>query len=276
MAQNPRTEPEPESEREGRDAARDEHEAAPSRSSGVPGASNLPEEERIRRFEEAYNRIDRELVDLIGTGNNRRKHSFTAKVRIAANRQRRIARYADFLIEIGELRNALVHNRTGEDFYIAVPSEQTVLELERIEKKFFSPEKVIPRFENEVVTLAPEQTLAEVLELLRDDGYSRYPVYAREGFVGLLTSNGIARWAAGHVRDRRLEIDLEKVRIGEVLEEDHRRDRVAFVSRDTTIDDVDELFNNRVPIEAVLITPSGKPHEKPIGMICAPDVAAFE
>ncbi len=251
-------------------------EAATTTGPADPSASGISEDERIRRFEEAYNRIDRELVDLIGTGGNRRKHSFSAKVRIAANRQRRIAKYADFLIEIGELRNALVHNRTGEDFYIAVPSEQTVLELERIEKKFFSPEKVIPRFENEVVTLSPDHSLAEVLDLLRDDGYSRYPVYAPEGFVGLLTSNGIARWVAGHVRDHRLEIDLEKVRISEVLEEDHRRDRVAFVSRDTTIDDVDELFNNRVPIEAVLITPSGKPHEEPIGMICAPDVAAFD
>jgi predicted transcriptional regulator len=234
----------------------------------------MTEDERVKRFETAYNRIDHALADIIGNSSNKRKSTFATKVRIAASRQRRIAKHADFLAEIGDLRNALVHNRMDEDHYIAVPSEETVLELEQIEKELFSPERVVPRFERKVITLSPDQTLAEVLDMLRDDGYSRYPVYAKEGFAGLLTSNGIARWAAGNVKQDRLEIDLSTVKLADVLMEDHRKDRVAFVSRDAFIDDVDDLFTREKQLEAVLITPSGKPHEKPIGMICAPDVAA--
>jgi predicted transcriptional regulator len=234
----------------------------------------MNEAERIRRFETAYNRIDHALADLIGNSTNRRKNSFATKVRIAAARQRRIARHADFLAEIGDLRNALVHSRTDEEHYIAVPSEQTVLELEQIEKNLFSPDRVIPRFERKVQTLSGDQTMADLLGLMRDDGYSRYPVYDKEGFVGLLTTNGIARWAAGSVKGNRLEIDLSQVKVSDVLAEDHRRDRVAFVSRDAFIDDVDDLFSREKHIEAVIITPSGKPHEKPIGMICAPDIAS--
>jgi predicted transcriptional regulator len=234
----------------------------------------MTEEERIKRFETTYNRIDHALAEMLGNSTNRRKHTFATKVRIVASRQRRMAKYADFLTEIGELRNALVHSRTDEDHYIAVPSEETVLELERIEKHLFSPERVVPRFEKKVVTLSPDQSLADVLDLIRDDGYSRYPVYANEGFVGLLTSNGIARWAAGHVKQHRLEIDLSSVKLSDVLEQDHRRDCVAFVSRDVLIDDVDDLFTQEKHLEAVLITPGGKPHEKPIGMVCAPDVAS--
>lgn len=233
----------------------------------------MTEEERIKRFETAYNRIDHALADMIGKNTDRRK-TFAAKVRIVASRQRRMAKYADFLSEIGDLRNAIVHNRTDENHYIAVPSEETVHELERIEKELFSPERVVPRFERNVTALSPDQSLAEVLDLLRDDGYSRYPVYANEGFVGLLTSNGIARWAAGHVTGGRLEIDLNEVKLADVLAEDHRKDRVAFVSRDALIDDVDDRFSHEKHLEAVLITPSGKPHEKPIGMICAPDIAS--
>jgi len=233
----------------------------------------MTEEERIKRFETAYNRIDHALADMIGKNTDRRK-TFAAKVRIVASRQRRMGKYADFLSEIGDLRNALVHNRTDEDHYIAVPSEETVLELERIEKELFSPERVAPRFERNVTTFAPDQTLAEVLDLLRDDGYSRYPVYSKAGFVGLLTSNGIARWAASNVKNDRLDINLDHVQLSDVLELDHRRDRVAFVSRDALIDDVDDMFTQEKQLEAVLITPSGKPHEKPIGMICAPDIAS--
>lgn len=249
----------------------------------VPHASlcyhprSMTEDERIERFEEAYNRIDHALADLIGKPADRKKHTFATKVRIVANRQRRIAKHADFLIEVGDLRNALVHSRTGNEHYIAVPHEKTVMELEAIEKKLFSPEKVTPKFEGEVRTLSPDDSLAEVLALVRDDGYSRYPVYSKEGFVGLLTSNGITRWVAGHVKGSRLEIDLSDVRIADVLEVDHRKEHVAFVSRDALVDEVDAMFTeSKTRLEAVIITPSGKPHEQPIGMVCAPDVAALE
>lgn len=246
----------------------------PRQSNGKSDAA-MSEDERVTRFETAYNRIDHALTNLVESGGGRRKHSFTAKVRIAANRQRRLARFADFLIEIGELRNALVHSRTGEDTYIAVPMAETVLELEKIEQELFSPQRVVPQFQRKVLTLKPDQTLAEVLRLIRDDGFSRYPVYAREGFVGLLTSNGIARWAAGHVENDHLELDLTEITVSDVLARDHRKDRVAFVSRDELLDNVDTLFSREKQLEAVLITESGKSHQKPIGMICAPDIAAL-
>lgn len=239
----------------------------------------MDEAERVQRFEAAYNRIDHALTDITaGNGGNRRKHGFAAKVRLAANRRRRLVKYVDFLLEIGELRNAIVHNRTGNDEYLAVPSKRTVLELERIEQLAFSPEKVLPRFARSVVTLHADQSLIDAWRLLQDDGYSRYPVYeGRDGgtFVGLLTSNGFARWVAANVRGTKLEIDMEHVRVADVLAHDHRRNAVAFVSRDVFIDDVDQMFRDLKPLDAVIITADGKPGQKPLGMICAPDIAAM-
>lgn len=235
----------------------------------------MTEAERVERFETAYNRIDRALADMVDSGGNRRRHSYAARVRIAAERQRRLAKHADFLVEIGELRNALVHSRTGEDEYLAVPNEKTVLELEEIERRLFSPEKVVPRFERGVDSLQANQTLADVLALIREDGYSRYPVYENGGFIGLLTSNGVARWLASHVRNGKIDLDLASVRIVDVLAKDHRREAVAFVSREALVDDVDVMFSGKAKLEAVIITPSGKPHEQPLGMICAPDIAAL-
>jgi CBS domain-containing protein len=194
----------------------------------------MSETERVDRFEAAYNRIDQGLDELLKDKGGRRRQGFTSKVRTAANRIRRFARYADFLLEIAELRNAIVHNRTGDEFFIAVPNEETVLELEKIEQRIVAPERVTPRFQKVVLTVEPETTLDETWKKISDNGISRFPVYGREGCLGLLTSNGIGRWCAKQVKGGRLEIDAKSVTVGEVMTADTRRERIAYVARPPT------------------------------------------
>lgn len=234
----------------------------------------MTEAQRIERFESAYNRIDHGLSELINEQADRRRHAFAAKVRIASNRYRRIARHIDFLLEIGELRNAVVHNRTGDDLFLAVPSESTVLELERIEQEILAPQAVEKRFLRKVVALEPGHTLAEAFELIRGDGYSRYPVYDNGRFAGMVTANGFTRWVAGQMKGATIEIDASQVRIADVIAMDHRRDRATFVARSALVDDVEGLFAKNQSLEAVIITEHGREDEAPIGMICAGDLAA--
>ncbi|HWB19567.1 MAG TPA: CBS domain-containing protein [Phycisphaerales bacterium] len=233
----------------------------------------MTESERVSRFEAAYNRIDHALTDAISHMGNRRKFGFSAKVRILASRRKRLARHADALLDMAELRNAVVHGHTGEDTYMAVPSEQTVLELEEIERDVFSPEKVMPKFQRSVTTVRADQSLADVWKLVKDEGFSRFPVYDSHGFVGLLTSNGFARWCAAQLNGSRLDVDTAQAKVADVLEKDHRREAVQFVSRDALIDDVEDLFAQVQPLEAVIITEHGRREERPIGMVCAMDIA---
>ncbi len=235
----------------------------------------LTESERVDRFEAAFNRIDHGLTDILRNTRARGRQGFASKVRTLANEQRRFGRYADFLLEIGELRNSIVHNRTAEDVYIAVPNEETVLKLEMIEQRIMDPERVIPRFQGKVVTISPEASLAESWELVYRTGYSRFPVYDREGFLGILTSNGMTRWCAKEMNQGRSKIDAASVEVSEVLQEDHRRDRAAFIARSSLIEEVDDLFSRKEPLEAVIITEHGKVHERPLGIICAADMAAM-
>lgn len=235
----------------------------------------MSEEDRVDRFESAYNRIDQGLAEMIGEQADRRKHAFAAKVRLAANRHRRLAKFADFLLKIGELRNSVVHNRTGEEIFVAVPSEATVLELERIEQNVFAPERIEKRYLREVMTLGPDQTLAEAFEMVRDKGYSRYPVYEKGRFIGMATANGFTRWLAGQMKNSHINLDAAQVRIGDILERDHRRDKATFVSRHALVDDIEQLFEKSKSLEAVIITEHGREDEQPIGMICAADVAGL-
>ncbi len=233
----------------------------------------MTERERIDRFEAAYNRIDKELGQIIGDAPESR-HGFAARVRIASHKRRRLSRFTDFLLEIGELRNALIHSRTDVDRYLAVPSEETVAELEFISNTITAPPSVSSKFTCRVVKLHADQPISDAWELIRKDGYSRYPVYDHGRFLGLLTANGFTRWCAAHVRNDRLDADLSKVLVSDVLEADHRRDAVTFIAADAAIDDAALLFADNPRLESILITQHGRPDESPLGIISGGDMAA--
>lgn len=227
----------------------------------------MTERERIERFEAAYNRIDKALEEAAGRDKGGRRRTYAARVRSAANRMRRIGKHVDFLLEIGELRNAIVHNRTGDGHYIAIPLEETVTRLEEIERSLFAPERVVPKFQCAVRTVDADDSLSDVADAIRTTGFTRFPVYRSGSFLGLLTSDGLVREFAGKVTGGRLEVQLGEVRVADALEVDRRRERTAFVSRETPVDDVEVLFRENPRLEAVIITEHGRLTEKPMGLI---------
>lgn len=233
----------------------------------------MTEQERVQRFETSYNRVDHALAEIADDRPGHRR-TFAARVRLAANRVRRLAKHADFLLEIGELRNALVHNRLGDGVYIAVPNEETVLQLEEIERALVSPQKVVPRFQRAVKTLQAEATLADAWRLMRQEGYSHYPVYEKGTFIGMLTSNGLARWAASQTHDGVLHVDGRKVAVRDVLPVDHRRDCAAFVRSDAAVDDLPAMFHDNPRLEAIFITRGGSRNEPPLGVVFPADLIA--
>ena len=95
------------------------------------GAHGDGDRARIARFEGAYNRIDREMQRLLDEPREGRRRGFASAVRQIASERRHFGRHLDFLLEAGELRNALVHNRFGDIEYIAVPTEATVSQQDR-------------------------------------------------------------------------------------------------------------------------------------------------
>jgi len=162
------------------------------------GAAGDVDRARIARFEGAYNRIDRELQRLLDEPREGRRRGFAASVRQIAAERRHFARHLDFLLETGELRNALVHNRFGDVEYIAVPTEATVRHLELIEEELRTPTPLRTLAAKEVVTLGVNDRIGHALALVRDKGVVRFPVRRDGRIVALLTASGIVRWIASH------------------------------------------------------------------------------
>jgi len=263
------------------------------------GQTSDGERTRIDRFEAAYNRIDRELQRLLDEPREGRRRGFASSVRQIAAERRYFGRHLDFLLEAGELRNALVHNRLGTVEYIAVPTLATVIKLESIDEELRKPVPLRALAAKEVVSVSVDDRVGRVLGLVQEKGYVRFPVRRDGRIVALLTASGVVRWIASHDIDacalpsalrgsrgasgpldetvaptdgERIICTIASVSVGEVLARDHRKDEFALVARDSTVEDALALWMRNPRLEAVIITERGRADETPLGIATATDL----
>lgn len=268
----------------------------------INGHAHPDEIERIARFEAAYNRLDREMQQALDEPREGRRRGFASCVRQIAAERRHFGRHLDFLLEVGELRNALVHNRYGATEYIAVPTLATVEKLEQIDEELRSPTPLRALAARDVVTVDATDRVGRVLTLVREKGVVRFPVRRDGRIVALLTASGIVRWIASHDLDacalpaaargarppkgaldapvpagdgdegERIICTIASITVAEVLARDHRRDEFAIRARDTSADDALTLWSKNPRLEAVIITERGRAEETPIGIATATDL----
>jgi len=263
------------------------------------GQATADERARIDRFEAAYNRIDRELQRLLDEPREGRRRGFAACVRQIAAERRHFARHLDFLLETGELRNALVHNRLGASEYIAVPTMSTVEQLEAIDEELRRPLPLRGLAAKEVISVSVDDRVGHVLALVKQKGYVRFPVRRDGRVIALLTASGVVRWIASHDIDacalpaiargergktgpldetvrlsdgERIICTIASVSVGEVLARDHRKDEFAMVARDATVEEALSLWTRNPRLEAVIITERGRAEETPLGIATATDL----
>jgi len=110
------------------------------------------------------------------------------------------------LKRLGNLRNAIVYSKTREDFVIAEPHESTVDLIEKIENEIAKPKKVIAYFKKDVQTFKFEDTLSNVLTVMKEQAFSEFPVYEKEEFRGLLTEKGITNYLANQVEEELISL----------------------------------------------------------------------
>lgn len=265
------------------------------------GVDTTADRERIDRFEGAYNRIDRELQRLLDASRDGHRRGFAASVRQICAERRHFGRHLDFLLEAGELRNALVHNRFGHAEYIAVPTATTVAQLEAIDEELRKPVSLRALAAKEVVTISIDDRIGRVLSLVREKGFVRFPVRREGRIVALLTASGVVRWIASHDLEsctlpaavqvprgpagaldvrvpagasdgERIICAIASVTVGEVLARDHRKDEFAIVARDATADLALSMWTRNPRLEAIIVTERGRPDETPLGIATATDL----
>lgn len=178
------------------------------------------------------------------------------------------------------LRNAIVHNPKIGNKTIAEPHESTVLRISEIYENISNPIKVIPEFQFDVLGAYEDDHINNILEDMKQNSFSQFPVLNSNGnVIELINNNTISRWLASKVEDKGTII-IEDVTVKELMSEIEFKKNYKFISRDTSIYEAYYLFINHIDqkgrnLDLLFITHNGKETEKLLGLVTISDLAPF-
>jgi hypothetical protein len=117
---------------------------------------------------------------------------------VRQSRNRVVKRFENDLLELAELRNAIVHRRN--DRLLAEPTEEATRQLEELRDVLAGP----PRLDNAIGTRrvemrSPGDSVRAAARTMRDGNFSQLPIYDKGQFVALLTAETVARWVAAEL-----------------------------------------------------------------------------
>lgn len=226
------------------------------------------------RFLTAFNRIEKKMKVMIRNGRNL---GFSKMVHILKHKNAIIRRYSDDLLEFAELRNAIVHNKIDMSHAIAEPHDSTVERLEFIEKELLQPRTVSPQFIKDVYILQQDEPLSRLLTLIYKKKVTKFPIYHKGEFKGLISQRAIAFWLSStmyHSKKMPEEATIEEVLAYET------RENYRFISERTSILEAIDIFKRAIGggdrLEALLITENGSRTEKLMGIITNFDIIGLQ
>ncbi|MEH7886648.1 CBS domain-containing protein [Bacillus sp. JJ1609] len=230
--------------------------------------------ELSERFEVAFNQIHAVLKRLNPNEN------VDAFVKLLSDTRKKHASIESFYYELkqfAKLRNALVHEKLNMHTYIATPSEETVLQIERIASSLSNPPLVLNIATSAVVTIDFHATLEHVIHVMKTSSYSQFPVYNQGRFQFLLTEKGLTNWISSNIKDGMIRLTGIKANNLAVFEDEHN---VKFINRKMDIFELEEIFEEafqkKQRLEAVIVTETGSPVETPLGIITPWDLIEID
>ncbi|MEK4405792.1 CBS domain-containing protein [Sporosarcina sp. FSL K6-6792] len=227
------------------------------------------------RFIFAFNRIEKSLEKISGLSNYM---SFQRLIDKSKHLNAVIRKFERDLRECGDLRNAIVHNRTDIEYAIAEPHDDIVELIEYIDRELSKPVTVGDMFLRKVHILQATDTLAYGLRLIREKKFNQIPIYQSNKFIGLVTATGITYWLADNMTDE--IISREMPTLLDIYSHEKQKNTYRFIRMDLSVYEAEEYFKKSVAegkrLEALLITESGRPEEKLLGIITPLDLMKID
>lgn len=180
---------------------------------------------------------------------------------------------------LAEIRNVLTHQLGTVGSYPVAVTSHSVEVLRGIKRHLLKPEPVSRRYCTPVLTVSADHSLASVLTMSLDNGFSQFPVLSDGRFGGLITGNEIIRWLGRRAKVNPPEVDLSSITVRTLLK---KRDPFLkgmqifhFASLDSQVEEVMSRFSNEPVLEVILLTQSGSKHTPLEGIITQWDAARY-
>ena len=155
-----------------------------------------------------------------------------------------IRKFEQDLRSYGDLRNAIVHHRTDNEYTIAEPHDDIVELIEYIDQELSKPVTVGDMFIRKVHTLQATDTLASGLKLIREKKFDQIPIYQSKKFIGLVTATGITYWLADNMTDKM--ISREMPTLLDIYSHEKQKNTYRFVKKDLSVYEAEEYFKKSV------------------------------
>ncbi|MDW0109873.1 CBS domain-containing protein [Sporosarcina aquimarina] len=227
------------------------------------------------RFIIAYNRIEKTLSKKVDESGFLPFYRLIEKAKV---KNSVVRNYEEDLREFGDLRNAIVHHRTGLDYVIAEPHDDIVELIELIERKVSNPLNVGALFGCKVHTLKASDPLTTALRLMQHNKFGQVPIYENDKFKGLITAAGITHWLAGQSTEKTISREIPT--LSDVYNYEKRKESFEFVKKDLSVYEAEDYFKRAISkgtrLEALLITENAGHNEELIGIITPYDLLKID
>ncbi len=222
--------------------------------------------ENSKRFIEAFISIEMYLKNLLKVN----YIGFTQMVNQASRKNKTIEFYRLDLLEFAQLRNAITHNRVGDDEAIAEPHDHVVLEIENIALALNKPVLIVDLIDKPVYFAQKGDSLDMILNVKKDMGYSVIPIYHEKQYIGALYDRLFANFFEEH------GCTQGKVSLESLMQLRDKSERVIFLSSKASVFDAMAVFNAHHEkgsyVVAILVTENGYPNESPLAILTSADI----
>ncbi|AKK11218.1 CBS domain-containing protein [Corynebacterium uterequi] len=240
------------------------------------GCTHRPDVTPATRFLAAFNSIEQYLRSAMSAKDNGSIGAIAhqaEKAGLLSPQQN-----ADFQ-EYRELRNAITHGEYRDFRPIADPREDVIAEIERLAHDIINQPELhaaarldsLPR--QIVRVFHPDDSASEVLDVVRTSGISQFPIYERKTYVGLLTTDAIAKWVSVDYRD---DGRLDARTVSDILDYAGDADWAVFLPRSASLSDalaaLTTSWGAQLP-RAVIATQDGRRNQRPVRVISGADIA---
>lgn len=217
------------------------------------------------RFLSAFIKIETKLKEIVGNDSHK---AFYQLVDRAAVKNPAIDKYRSVLKEYAELRNAIVHKRI-EDEAIAEPHIKVVEDLEFISNMLTTPPTLEEEFLQKVVKCSSYDKVSLAIRKMVKNDFSKIPVYDGKRFMGLLTTDSIARWIAYNLESG-IEV-AQDADVETILEFSKQKETYTFIAKNSTVFEAisvfEQWYKKGLRLNAVIITECGDRNEPPLGIL---------
>lgn len=199
-----------------------------------------------------------------------------AAVRHAEEQRDRVVRQnAAALHVLVDLRNVIQHSRVNKGLPIAIPRNDAIEAMERIADYIERQPQIKDFMEKDLAILSPESAIEEASEQVVRFDLSQLPVYNDGSYVGLFTTNAMARWLGNAVRSEGGTLIVENVKVSEILEHVEQHEVPRFVRPAQSALKVCEILSKETAPPAVLVTTDGTAAGQLQGIVTRFDVAGI-